>query len=177
MADLIVRACRPADMAAVTAIYRHAVLNGTGTFELVPPDAEEMGARFAKVAADGYPSLVAADGATVSGYAYAAAYRDRPAYRFTVENSVYVHPEHQGRGIGRALLAALVAAAAAAGFRQMVAVIGDSGNLGSLRLHEGAGFSRTGVLRSCGWKHGRWLDVVLMQRALATGDTAAPADT
>ena len=158
----------------MTAIYRHAVLHGAGTFELDPPPEAEIAARFARITKAGYAYLVACDGATIVGYAYIAAYRDRPAYRFTVEDSIYVHPDHQGRGVGRSLLAALVAAAEANGYRQMVAVVGDSGNLGSVRVHLAAGFTHMGLLRACGWKHGRWLDVVLMQLALGGGDATAP---
>lgn len=174
MAAIIVRPGCAADMAATTAIYRHAVLHGTGTFELEAPDEAEMTARFARITASGYPYLVACAGEAVIGYAYAAAYRERPAYRFTVEDSIYVHPDHHGRGNGRTLLTQLVAAAETAGFRQMVAVIGDSGNRGSIRIHEAAGFSSLGILRACGWKQGRWLDVVLMQRALGSGASASP---
>ena len=174
MAAIAIRPCRAADLAAVTAIYHHAVVHGTGSFELEPPDQTEMEARFARLAAAGYPALVACDGAEVIGYAYAGAYRDRPAYRFTVEDSIYLHPDHQGRGVGRALLDRLLAAAEASGYRQMVAVVGDSANRGSIRLHEAAGFTHLGVLRSCGWKGDRWLDVVFMQRALGSGDRLPP---
>ena len=174
MAAIAIRPCRAADIAAVTAIYRHAVVHGTGTFELDPPDQAEMEARFARVSGGGYPYLVACEGADVIGYAYAAAYRERPAYRFTVEDSIYLHPDCQGRGIGRMLLDRLLAVAEASGYRQMVAVVGDSANRGSVRLHEAAGFTPLGVLRSCGWKQDRWLDVVLMQRALGSGDALPP---
>lgn len=150
------------------------MLEGTGTFEIEPPDVTEMAARHARTVAGGYPYLVADSGEDVVGYAYAFAYRDRPAYRFTVEDSVYVRADRRGRGLGRTLLAALVDAAAIADFRQMVAVIGDSGNTASIELHLRAGFIHAGVLRSSGWKAGRWLDVVLMQCALGQGDATAP---
>ena len=161
-------------MAAVTAIYGNAVLNGTGTFELVPPDVDDMTTRHARITAGGYPYLVAADADGPVGFAYAFAYRDRPAYRFTVEDSVYVREGAQGRGIGKLLIGALVAQTTALGFRQMVAVIGDSDNTASIRLHAQAGFDHAGLLRAAGWKSGRWLDVVLMQRGLGESGATAP---
>jgi phosphinothricin acetyltransferase len=169
-----VRACDPADMPAVTAIYRNAVLNGRASFEVDPPDEAEMLRRREILLSGGYPYLVAEAGREVIGYAYAGAYRPRPAYRNSVENSVYVADGTQRRGVGRLLLTALIDEAAARGFRQMIAVIGDSANRASIRLHEAAGFSHVGVLRSVGWKHGQWLDSVLMQRPLGPGDAAPP---
>jgi phosphinothricin acetyltransferase len=171
---VIVRACEPADIVAITAIYRDAVLTGRATFEIDPPDAAEMMRRREKLLAANYPYLVAEERGSVVGYAYAGVYRERPAYRSTVENSVYVDPASQGRGIGRTLMSALVEAAGERGFRQMVAVIGDSANLASIRLHEAAGFIHVGILRAVGWKHGVWLDTVYMQRPLGPGD-AQPA--
>lgn len=168
---LRIRLCRPDDIAAITAIYGHAVATGTASFELEPPGEAEMLGRHQALVAGGHPYLVAERDGTILGYAYAGAYRARPAYRGTVENSVYVRGDQHGRGIGRALLGALVEAATAAGFRQMVAVIGDSANAASIGLHRAAGFEPVGTLRSVGWKHGRWLDTVLMQRALGPGDT------
>ncbi len=162
----VVRDAAAADFARVTEIYAHHVLNGFGTFEEVPPSREEMLERFAKVVEAGLPYLVAADGAAVLGYAYAAPYRPRSAYRFTVEDSVYVAVDAQRRGVGAMLLARLVERCAAAGMRQMVAVIGDSGNLPSIALHEKSGFRHAGVLRDVGFKHSRWLDTVMMQRGL-----------
>jgi L-amino acid N-acyltransferase YncA len=162
------------DLPQVTAIYRDAVIHGTGSFEIEPPDEAEMVVRHARITAQGYPYLVASDGADILGYAYAFAYRDRPAYRFTVENSVYVRADCRGRGVGAALLARLIADSEGRGYRQMVAVIGDSANVASVRLHRSAGFTPAGTLHAAGWKHGRWLDVVLMQRRLGPGDTAAP---
>lgn len=168
----VIRPVRDADLPAIRDIYAHAVAHGTASFELDPPDLAEMTRRRDALVAAGYPYLVAAAtgdaAAPVLGYAYAGAYRPRPAYRHTVEDSIYVDPAAAGRGIGRLLLAALVAEATARGFRQMIAVIGDSANAPSIRLHAAAGFDMIGALRAVGFKHGRWLDSVLMQRALAT---------
>lgn len=167
------RHCEAHDMAAIAAIYGHAVRYGSASFELSPPDEREMASRREKLVAAGYAYLVAEIEDAVVGYAYASAYRSRPAYGNTVENSIYVKEGFQGRGIGRALLRRLIAEAEVAGFRQMVAVIGDSANRPSIRLHESAGFHIVGTLRSVGWKHDRWLDTVLMQRALGLGDATA----
>lgn len=169
-----IRAAVASDMAAVTAIYAHAVRHGRGSFELDPPDEAEMTRRHAAIAAAGYPYLVGEAAGEVVGYAYCSAYRPRPAYASTVEGSVYLAPGRQGQGIGRQLLTSLVAAAEQAGFRQMVAVIGDSANAASIRLHHRLGFAMVGTLRAVGWKHERWLDTVLMQRALGVGDTEPP---
>lgn len=165
---MIVRPALDGDMEAVTAIYRHHVLNGLGTFEEDPPDVEEMAARRAAVLARDLPYLVADDGA-VLGYAYAAPFRLRAAYRFTVEDSVYVSPDHQGRGVGKALMRALINACEGKGLRQMLAVIGDSGNAGSIGLHRAMGFTQTGLSPALGFKFGRWVDVVWMQRTLGEG--------
>ncbi len=161
-----VRAASRADLGAILAIYGPEVRHGTATFELDPPDLPEIGRRLSRVQALGLPWLVAEAAGEVVAYAYAAPYRDRPGYRFTVEDTIYVAPAARGRGVGRALLEATVAAASAAGMRQMVAVIGDPANPGSVRLHEACGFARAGILRGVGFKFGRWLDTVLMQRAL-----------
>jgi phosphinothricin acetyltransferase len=171
MTAALVRPCEDADMEAITAIYRHAVLTGTATFEIEPPDVAEMRSRRLALMKGGYPYIVAEADGEVLGYAYTGTYRARPAYRSTTENSVYVREGSHGRGIGRALLAATIEQAAGAGFRQMIAIIGDSGNAASIGLHAALGFAHVGVLRSVGWKHGRWLDTVLMQRALGPGDT------
>jgi phosphinothricin acetyltransferase len=168
--DCVLRPCERTDIPAITAIYGDAVRHGCASFELEPPDEREMAARLEVLVGSGFPYLVAEVEGQVAGYAYAGAYRPRPAYGATVENSVYVDPRHHGRGLGRALLAGLIAEAEARGFRQMVAVIGDSANLPSIRLHKGLGFDHVGTLRSVGWKHGRWLDTVLMQRALGPGN-------
>jgi phosphinothricin acetyltransferase len=150
------------------------VLHGFGSFEEIPPDAQEMERRRIAVQEHGLPYLVAEAAGRVLGFAYAGRYRPRSAYRFTVEDSVYVAPDAMGRGIGSRLLADVIARAEAAGMRQMIAVIGDSANLGSIRLHERLGFTRAGLLVAVGWKQERWLDSVLMQRALGAGDRAAP---
>lgn len=163
---LQVRPARAADLPTIQAIYAPEVLEGTATFELEPPDAAEIGTRLAKVEAQSLPWLVAELNGAVAGYAYATRYRDRPAYRFTVEDTVYVARSARGHGLGRALLAALLDGARAAGMRQMVAVIGDTANEGSIRLHQACGFAHVGTLRDVGFKFGRWLDTVLMQRSL-----------
>lgn len=173
MPDLLVRPATLDDIAAVTAIYRPAVLEGTASFEYDPPDDVEMRRRFAAITAAGYPYLVAELDAGVAGYAYVSAYRPRAAYRYCVENSVYIAPDAHRRGVGRALLAALITRCTKAGYRQMIGIIGDSGHNASIRLHEALGFVHAGLIRSVGWKHGRWLDQVIMQRALGPGDTLA----
>ena len=168
---------RPAtfdDVPRLAAIYADAVLHGCASFELEPPDRAEMAARLAKIRDAGLPWFVAEVDGQVMGYAYAGAYRPRPAYRFTVENSVYVDPAAKGRGLGRRLLATLIEATTALGFRRMLAVIGDSGNAASIGLHAALGFTHAGLLPSVGWKHGRWLDSVLMQLPLGPGDTTPP---
>lgn len=165
--SVVVEPSKPTDLADVAAIYAHAVRHGTASFEEEPPTVEELGRRRDAVIAAGLPHLIARDADHVLGFAYAGPFRPRPAYRYTVEDSVYVAPDAWGRGAGSTLLAALVRAAAAAGSRQMVAVIGDpSTNTASLTLHARHGFRRVGCLAAVGFKHGRWLDVALMQRAL-----------
>ena len=173
---LSIRPALPADIAAITQIYAHAVLHGTASWELDPPDAAQMMQRFETVLAGGYPYLVAQDDADLLGYAYARAYRPRPAYRATVENSIYIAPGAQGRGVGTALLAALVQACTERGFRQMIAVIGDGtgASVGSRRLHEAAGFRLIGIAEKVGYKHGRWLDQMLMQKELGEADRSPP---
>lgn len=177
---LLIRPSTPADLPAITAIYADAVLHGTGTFELEPPDQPEMARRREDVLAKGLPWLVAqergdADG-QVLGYAYANHFRPRRAYRFCLEDSIYLHPAARGRGVGRLLLAELVARCEAQGARQMLAVIGDAENAGSIGVHAALGFAHTGVLKAAGWKFDRWLDVVLMQRSLGMGDGAPGMD-
>lgn len=163
------------DVPAIQAIYAHHVQHGTGSFELTAPDVAAMAERRAALLAQGYPYLVAVDAAgAVAGYAYAGPFRPRIAYRHTVENSIYVAPGRIGQGIGRALLVALLERCEAQGFRQMVAVIGDSDNAGSIGLHAALGFEHCGVLKSTGFKFGRWVDTVFMQRALGPGDTTLP---
>ena len=169
-----IRAATAADIPAITAIYDHAVRHGTASFELEPPNAAEMARRLQALLDGGYPYLVAeADGA-VAGYAYAGAYRPRPAYRWSVEDSIYVASQMQRRGIGAALLARLIADAEARGFRQMIAVIGDSAQAPSIELHRALGFRPIGAVENVGFKFGRWLDTVLMQRALGPGAGAPP---
>jgi phosphinothricin acetyltransferase len=166
-----IRAARDTDIPDIAEIYGHFVRVAPATFETEPPDAAEMARRRQDVLACGLPYLVAELDGHVAGYAYAARYRPRPAYRFTVENSVYVHPDHARKGLGRLLLTELIAACKAAGCREMVAVIGDSGNAASIGLHEALGFRHVGVLRSVGFKFGRWVDTVLMQRSLGERDS------
>lgn len=168
---LILRDCREDDLPAIVEIYADAVINGTASFELTAPDLAEMAARRARLVDDGYPYIVAERAGVVLGYAYAGAYRARPAYGATVENSIYISPTAKGQGVGKALLARLIREAEARDYRQMIAVIGDSNNQASRALHESLGFELVGILRSVGWKHGRWLDSVLMQRMLGEGDT------
>ncbi|WP_375415033.1 GNAT family N-acetyltransferase [uncultured Bradyrhizobium sp.] len=171
-----IRPATAADLAAVTGIYRHAVLHGTATFELIPPDLTEMTRRFTSLMDGGYPYLVASLQGRVIGYAYAGPYRPRPAYRFTVENSVYLAPAIHRRGIGMQLLQRLIAEAQARGYRQMIAVIGDSANAGSIGVHSRTGFTMIGTHPNVGFKFGRWLDTVMMQRALGDGATTLPAE-
>lgn len=168
---LAIRPLEPTDLPGIATIYAHWVVHGTASFETEPPDLAEMTRRAEALAASGHPYLVAADGERLLGYAYAGPYRTRYAYRATVEDSVYLEPGSHGRGIGRALLAALIETAEARGFRQMVAVIGDSANAASIALHTKLGFRHVGTLQSVGFKHGRWLDTVLMQRPLGAGGT------
>lgn len=171
-----IRNATPADIPAITKIYRQAVLEGTATFELDPPDEAEMTQRMNGLVAGGFPYIVATEGNTILGYAYAGPYRLRPAYRFTVEDSIYISPSAHRRGIGRALLKELIVQSTQRGFRQMVAVIGDSENLGSIGLHATLGFRMTGTFDDVGYKFGRWLDSVMMQLALGEGATTAPKD-
>ena len=171
------RPATEADLPAVTDIYEHAVRYGTATFELIPPDLDEMTGRYEVLMDGGFPYLVAALEGRVVGYAYAGAYRPRPAYRFTVENSVYLEPAIHRRGIGLQLLQALIAESEAQGYRQMIAVIGDSANAGSIGVHARTGFQMIGTHPNVGFKFGRWLDTVMMQRALGDGGTTLPADS
>ena len=174
MDTLLTRQATAADVPAITAIYADEVANGSATFEIVPPDEAEMAHRLAHLLAAGYPWFVAERDGVVVGYAYAGPYRDRPAYHNTVEDSVYLARPARGAGIGRRLLGLLVEACAERGFRQMVAVIGDTENVASVRVHAAAGFTPVGTFRAVGYKHGRWLDTVLMQRPLGVGDAAQP---
>jgi len=174
MQKVIIRQVAPGDIEAITQIYADAVLNGTASFEIEPPDKAEMLRRQTALLKNGYPYFAAEIENVVAGYAYAGPYRTRPAYRWSVEDSVYVAPDMHRKGIGALLLRALIAASTQRGHRQMIAVIGDSAQIGSIALHERAGFRHVGTLRSVGFKHGKWLDTVLMQRALGDGDDTAP---
>jgi phosphinothricin acetyltransferase len=169
-----VRPATEADAEALAAIYADAVLHGFGTFEEVPPTPAEMEGRRRAVQDQGLPYVVAEDGGEVLGFAYAAPFRPRAAYRYTLEDSVYVAPEAKGRGVGRAVLAEVIAACEALGMRQLIAVIGDSQNAGSIGLHRAMGFEQTGLNKSVGFKHGRWVDIVHMQKALNGGDARLP---
>lgn len=171
---LLVRPSQDGDLGAITEIYAHHVRRSTGTFETEPPSLHEMGQRRADVLAKGLPYLVAAQGPQVLGFAYCNWFKPRAAYRYSAEDSIYLDPAAQGRGIGRLLLAELVRQAEAAGIRKLIAVIGDSANAGSVGVHSALGFNRVGVLQSCGWKFDRWLDVVMMEKALGAGDKAPP---
>ena len=173
--DVIVRDATEADMAAIQAIYAAHVLHGLATFEEVPPSTAEMMARRLDVLRLGLPYLAAELDRRVVGYSYAGTYRARPAYRYTVEDSVYIAEGLNGRGIGTALLRELIARCEAGPWRQMLAVIGDSGNAGSIRLHRRLGFEQIGTLPAVGFKFGRWVDSVLMQRALGAGDRSLPS--
>jgi L-amino acid N-acyltransferase YncA len=173
---VLLRPSQAADIPAITALYAHHVLHGTGTFELEPPDEADMARRHADVTGKGLPWLVAQDASGVIGYAYANHFRPRRAYRFCLEDSIYLAPSAQGRGVGRLLLAELMARCEALGARQMLAVIGDAANAGSIGVHRSLGFEHTGVLKASGWKFGRWLDVILMQKALGTGAATDPVD-
>jgi len=166
MSETIIRAADAADIAAITAIYAHAVRYGTATFEIEPPNEAEMTERLAALVAGGFPYLVAECAGQVRGYAYAGRHHTREGYRYTVEDSIYVAPEFHCRGIGRALIGRLLSEATLRGFRQMVAVIGDSDNAASIALHRAAGFRAVGTFEAVGYKFGRWIDTVMMQRAI-----------
>jgi phosphinothricin acetyltransferase len=176
MANVTIRDARLEDLPRIQEIYAHHVLNGLASFEEAPPELAEITRRFEATLARGLPYLAAADSNTkeVQGYAYAGPYRPRPAYRFSVENTVYVAPGLEGRGIGRALLEELIGRCAALGLRQMIAVVGDSGHLPSIAFHESLGFTRVGTLRAVGFKFGRWVDSVILQRALGGGGETPP---
>ena len=172
----IIRPSQAADIPAITAIYAHHVLVGTGTFELDPPSQSDMTSRRADVLAKGLPYLVAVDGDKVLGFAYCNWFKPRPAYRFSAEDSIYLAPDAQGQGLGRALLTELAAQAEKAGVRKLIAIIGDSANTGSIAVHRSVGFSLVGVLKSCGWKFDQWRDVVMMDKPLGLGDSSAPQE-
>ena len=174
MSSVSIRPATPADIPAITRIYAHAVVHGTASFELEAPDEAEMGRRMRAITDGGFAYLAAEAGGALLGYAYANHYRTRPAYRFTVEDSVYIDPAAMRRGVGRALLERLIAESESRGFRQMVAVIGDSAQTASIELHRTAGFRMVGAFENVGYKFGRWLDSVMMQRALGQGSASKP---
>ncbi len=174
--SLLIRPSTPADVPAIAAIYGWNVLHGTGTFELDAPDEPEMSRRRDDVLSKGLPWLVAERDGVILGFAYANHFRPRRAYRFCLEDSVYLAADAKGQGLGRLLLAELLARCEAAGARQMLAVIGDSANLGSIGVHRTLGFEPIGVMKAAGWKFERWLDVVLMQKSLGQGADTTPVD-
>ena len=169
------RPAAPDDVPSIQAIYAHHVLHGLASFEEEPPTGDEIRHRYERVIGKGLPWLVADFGGVLAGYGYCAPYRERSAYRYTLEDSIYVREDYHGRGVGAALLETLIERCTALGYRQMVAVIGDSAHAASINLHGSAGFVRVGTLRSVGFKFGRWVDSVLMQRPLASGDASRPS--
>jgi L-amino acid N-acyltransferase YncA len=169
------RPATDADLPEIQAIYAHHVLHGTGSFEEVPPSVENIAERWRKIVGHGWTWLVATDATGVTGYGYYSQYRDRSAYRYSAEDSIYVRNDVRGQGVGKMLVQALMQDATDAGFRQMIAVIGDSDNIGSIGVHTSLGFRKVGVLHASGLKFGRWLDTVFMQRALGAGDNDVPA--
>jgi len=169
-----IRPSQDTDLPQITAIYAHHVLNGTGTFETSPPSEADMATRRADVLGKGLPYLVAEEDGRVLGFAYCQWFKPRPAYRFSAEDSIYLHADAAGKGLGKELLAALADAAQAVGVRKLIAVIGDSNNLGSVGVHRSLGFSPVGMFKSCGWKFGKWLDIVLMEKAIGEGDSTPP---
>jgi L-amino acid N-acyltransferase YncA len=174
MPSIPIRPANPRDLPAITRIYAHAVQHGTASFELEPPDEAEIIRRYNALRDGRFPFLVAEIEGEIAGYAYAGPHRARPAYRFTVEDSIYIDPAMQRRGVGRALLERLLVEAEKEGFRQMIAVIGDSNQTPSIELHRALGFRMVGTFEAVGYKFGRWLDSVLMQKALGKGATTIP---
>jgi len=170
----IIRSSQADDIPAIAAIYAHHVLHGTGTFELTPPSRNEMASRRADVLTKSLPYLVATDGTKLLGFAYCNWFKPRPAYRFSAEDSIYLAPDAHGFGLGRALLTELAGQAERAGVRKLIAVIGDSANTASIAVHRAVGFAHVGTLKSCGWKFDRWLDVIMMDKALGLGDSSPP---
>ena len=172
----LIRPSRDEDLDAITRIYAHHVLHGTGTFETTPPTRDEMAGRRADVLGKGLPWLVIEVDGQVMGYAYGNWFKPRPAYRYSVEDSIYMAPESAGKGLGKLLLTELLAQCERAGVRKVMAVIGDSANARSIGVHKALGFEQVGVVQSCGWKFGRWLDIVLMQKSIGQGDSTPPQD-
>jgi len=171
---VVIRDAAPADLAIIRTIYSHHVLHGLASFEEAPPEAAEIERRYRDIVARGLPYVVVESNGRVAGFAYAGPYRTRPAYRYTVEDSVYIAPDDVGRGLGQVALSAIIRRAGDLGFRQMIAVIGDSGNRPSIRLHERVGFRHAATLQAVGFKFGRWVDSVLMQLSLGPGDSRLP---
>jgi len=172
----LIRPSRDEDLPAITAIYAHHVLHSTGTFETEPPSVADMTARRADVLSKGLPYLVAEEDGRIAGFAYGNWFKPRPAYRYSVEDSIYLAPDLHRKGLGRALLTELLARCEAAGIRKMMAIIGDSANAGSVGVHLALGFTQVGIIESCGWKFGAWRDIVIMQKTLGAGDTLPPAE-
>ncbi|MDP3796522.1 MAG: N-acetyltransferase family protein [Polaromonas sp.] len=172
----LIRPSRDEDLPAITAIYAHHVLHSTGTFETEPPSVADMTARRADVLSKGLPYLIAEEDGRIAGFAYGNWFKPRPAYRYSVEDSIYLAPDLHRKGLGRALLTELLARCEAAGIRKMMAIIGDSANAGSVGVHLALGFTQVGIIESCGWKFGAWRDIVIMQKTLGAGDTLPPAE-
>ena len=172
---LLIRTSRDEDITAITALYAHHVFHGTGTFETEAPSSAEMDLRRADVLAKGLPYLVAEQDGEVVGFAYGNWFKPRPAYRYSVETSIYLAPDLQRQGLGRALLSELLARCERAGIRKLMAIVGDSGNAGSIGVHRSVGFTEVGTIAACGWKFGAWRDIVIMQMTLGLGDTQPPA--
>ena len=170
----LIRPSRDEDIPAITAIYRHHVLTGTGTFDIDPPSESDMLTRRADVLAKGLPYLVVEEAGQVLGFAYCNWFKPRPAYRFSAEDSIYMAADAHHKGLGKALLAELCTQAERAGVRKFLAVIGDSANAGSIGVHRSVGFTPVGIVKSCGWKFDRWLDVVMMEKTLGAGDSTSP---
>lgn len=172
----LIRPSRDEDVPAITAIYAHHVLHGTGTFETEPPSIADMRTRRADVLSKGLPYLVAEQDGEIAGFAYGNWFKPRPAYRYSVEDSIYLAPDQHGQGLGRALLAELLARCEAVGIRKVMAIVGDSANAGSIGVHQALGFTQVGTIDACGWKFGAWRDIVIMQKTLGLGDTQPPLD-
>ena len=172
----LIRPSSDADLPAITAIYAHHVLHGTGSFETEPPSVADMMARRADVLSKGLPYLVVEQDGKIAGFAYGNWFKPRPAYRYSVEDSIYLAPDQQSKGLGRALLAELMAGCEAVGIRKMMAIVGDSANAASVGVHLALGFEQVGKIDACGWKFGAWRDIVIMQKSLGLGDTQPPVD-
>ena len=170
----LIRPSADADLPAITAIYAHHVLYGTGSFETEPPSVADMTTRRADVLSKGLPYLVVEQDGKIAGFAYGNWFKPRPAYRYSVEDSIYMAPDLQGKGLGRALLAELMARFEAVGIRKVMAIVGDSANTGSVGIHLALGFTQVGIVDSCGWKFGAWRDIVIMQKTLGVGNTQPP---